>query len=477
MKFSVHFAKCSSPRFAGHYIPYKLLRDRVRGLGADRAKSAEFLQELMTAIASLNAYVVSEHASIGATRRSFFLEAVRDDDTSRRERALWRSAVELRDFAELNYTAIFKIAKKHDKYTGLSHAPALITSLDTQPFVVAVLGSNAPSALHQLLDLDAGTAGGELEPIHSQRRFDRDARVPSPRPHAALPHSVSTPSVGVSPLPRASSRGDVAPTAVLEYRGRPPYQTTSNRPRSASLGAHLSDHALASDRLMRSLGEPRPGLACCGFQPSTSRHPTVTPDIPYTRTGAAPSVVQSSAPRAVGPTVPPLRPLRHGALALHRHVEGAAHPQTPALTPFSVISGGAVAAAHVASSLSHLSDVSAGRAVPLVSSAEGPGLPASPPAPDTLHHSSSHGVDNSSAQFGLELDATVSGAPPNHPRDTPSGLHWDDTNASAAGSMLQQFEVSLRAMFDFANAALRVVSPQLAAPGPQVRSLPGKMSH
>lgn len=77
------------------------------------------------------------------------------------ESSVWQLAAKLRDFVELNYTAIYKIMKKHDKVTGIALMNKLLDEVEKMPFMRILdppsagsegEGQNATSRLDQVLE-------------------------------------------------------------------------------------------------------------------------------------------------------------------------------------------------------------------------------------------------------------------------------------------------------------------------------------
>lgn len=118
--------------------------------------SARFMHALQGMLLRLNEFVLRtqqdidvEQFEIGRLRASV---PVRDAGGRRalveRERNAWRLSTDLRDFVELNYTAFYKAAKKHDKVTGLACLPDVMASVDAQPAFRMLGGGGAGGGWH-----------------------------------------------------------------------------------------------------------------------------------------------------------------------------------------------------------------------------------------------------------------------------------------------------------------------------------------
>lgn len=501
-KFAHFFSKSARPEFAGRYIDYAKLKAVLSPLAhktgeANRQAlvlqvSRTFLQELQSEIARLNVFVLEELELCAAERRDAVLGGVGVDD-AKKAHALWRRTEALRAFAELNYAAIYKAAKKHDKRTGLSHAGAILETVEAQPFAslidagdasmsgpgtpgsvalarraAAPLVSHKAASLPQLglhsavghSDLAVGRAGPTAPPraMSSPALVHSDAGL-----HAALlvaPRAIGA-AAGAAGQRRVRAQSSAVDGIASEGGGRAP-----SRPGAGSELPPFSWGLLTSSAASHSLtgaataGGPSPALtiraSLAAGEISALSNLTAALTTPAlvreeSTVGEMPSPPKSSPARSssVLRSKKPPFDLRHAALTgrfvpTFRSEEGdvgATIPNTPAVTPGAAIADGETAAQRIEAALAHLTDTSAGRSVPLLSTAvpaqsRVPGAPAGEEAPRSFAH---------------------------------DVLSWDDSNADAAGVMLRQFETSVRSMHDFTNAALQVVAPHLASSAAQVR--------
>eukprot|EP01138_Halocafeteria_seosinensis_P015134 gb/GECG01015447.1/.p1 GENE.gb/GECG01015447.1/~~gb/GECG01015447.1/.p1 ORF type:complete len:1499 (+),score=224.51 gb/GECG01015447.1/:1-4497(+) len=114
----------------------------------NREVSAKFLTRLKEAIAHVGEFVKSQRAYIeqqkqkaNAYRENVHYAKSASESAENRKKVLdmesfvWQCAAKLRDFVELNYTAIYKIMKKHDKVTGIPLMDSLLGEVEKMPFM------------------------------------------------------------------------------------------------------------------------------------------------------------------------------------------------------------------------------------------------------------------------------------------------------------------------------------------------------
>lgn len=161
MKFAKQLQSQAVPEWREHYINYKGLKkllkavERLRKEHGDSAvpqdmvleTSRAFLAQLQVEVAKVNRMVTEKKD--GFTRDKAAIDEMRAraagttdakgasdlrKAASAGERELWRAESQLREFAELNYTAAYKSMKKHDKVTKLKHMDTVLALVEQQPF-------------------------------------------------------------------------------------------------------------------------------------------------------------------------------------------------------------------------------------------------------------------------------------------------------------------------------------------------------
>ena len=187
MKFGKRLDEASIPAWRDKYVRYKRHKKTINGADAARASSSDpalvrsaleavsaaFLRDLQTDLDTLNSFVAAERRSqtaeaallVDARNQLRTLQAAGEGASAdaqqaraligARGRALWQAQRQLHEFAELNYEAVYKATKKHDKYVGIPRASRVLLLVDAQPFM-------------ELLHADGG-AGGDVSASGSSR--------------------------------------------------------------------------------------------------------------------------------------------------------------------------------------------------------------------------------------------------------------------------------------------------------------------
>lgn len=192
MKFAQELEAKTLPRFRGHALKYRELKKAIKDLchrvassvpaAAGAAKKGKmeltdaqasagsqlFAAQLQAELLRLDSYCCGLQAQIVSERQAL----IRARNTGRtdarelvmRERELWHMSSELREFIELNYTGVYKAAKKWDKTAGARTLDTVLWVVDQMPFL-------------KILDPAAGAAG--VAPISASAAAAAAASTPA----------------------------------------------------------------------------------------------------------------------------------------------------------------------------------------------------------------------------------------------------------------------------------------------------------
>ena len=210
MRFQEELARRSIARFAGHYLDYARLKalcldgaERARAqreesrpppppgtgdgeppsapsaaaassLGALQGRQAltrveasavasAFMALLSAELHRVDRFAASVHGALVRERGAYIAARNVGLADARElvlaERRLWHAVAELRDFAEVNYTATYKIVKKIDKELGTHQLDTVIWMVERLPFM-RLLGPAAASGSSGGGDSSGGGGGG-----------------------------------------------------------------------------------------------------------------------------------------------------------------------------------------------------------------------------------------------------------------------------------------------------------------------------
>ena len=219
MKFAKQLQAEANPRFAGHYINYKLLKKLLNVLPGQSigSVSRHFLSALQRDVVGVNAFVLEHQEALRTERVA--IDALRDSGADEavllaRERAVWHRAEELHDFAALNYTAVYKALKKHDKVLGLAQLGPGMALLDKQPFVdVAGLlhaaGDDSDKATELEVTVPPVTRGmAASSTTTGEKTRIRGARPLTAQQRAAIPILEAPARMAIRPARQIAPRSD-----------------------------------------------------------------------------------------------------------------------------------------------------------------------------------------------------------------------------------------------------------------------------
>eukprot|EP00908_Phaeocystis_cordata_P022783 Transcript_5194.p1 GENE.Transcript_5194~~Transcript_5194.p1 ORF type:complete len:347 (+),score=138.43 Transcript_5194:164-1204(+) len=183
MKFGKHLKASATAGWV--YLDYKALKKLLKQLQAlpessDQREGAErrFMEELWNGIAQVNAFFVDKERSLLAE-----LQNSADDDASRAE--LYGQVSDLRSHVILNYLAVLKIAKKHDKHSVNPLRAKAIDHMSGLAFYLSLEHSYlfAECKHHLQADIDAKLV------VYVEDEAVKGVEPGAPRPRMWRPHS------------------------------------------------------------------------------------------------------------------------------------------------------------------------------------------------------------------------------------------------------------------------------------------------
>jgi len=145
-------------------------------------------------VARFNVLCVRKYDALRAEHQELVLKTEQTRRSALQAQALGRRIAELRNAVELNYTAVYKLAQKHDKWTHLSHLAAIMAAVDAQPFMAAMQASGAfnlgapaedDSPLGDIIGIARGQADSGTSVVPAFHR----------RSTTAVQHSYSEPAI------------------------------------------------------------------------------------------------------------------------------------------------------------------------------------------------------------------------------------------------------------------------------------------
>ena len=166
------------PKWRGHYIDYKRLKKLLKKTSSSAGVDSEaFLTELQRYVDAVNAFVTEQQRLIAQENRDIAearKHTAASDQGARRElqsraQAVWSLTTELTQFAETNYTTVYKAIKKHDKLTRRHLQAAVLKLTEAQPFMSFWFSSGSGAT--------TSSANGSA-PLSAQSSNRRNGAVP-----------------------------------------------------------------------------------------------------------------------------------------------------------------------------------------------------------------------------------------------------------------------------------------------------------
>ena len=200
MKFGKQLEAAIIPKWRGAYIDYKRLKKVLKQTAPlardDLTITTRFLSALQQELDHVNALVAEEEAhamgeaaELAAARRSVPVSRMEDRRQLQvRTRALYANMEALNSFVEINYTACYKIAKKHDKVTRRALMGSILRAVEAQPFLRTRLNDGAGTLSGLTATVSTGS-GAQAVTVQF------DATVAAVRNHAAEGLSLVSPEL------------------------------------------------------------------------------------------------------------------------------------------------------------------------------------------------------------------------------------------------------------------------------------------